>query len=88
MRGGTSAFRVALQALQVGADIGGALVAQIAIFLEQLVEDADTDRRLHMQIFGLVPFPEYSHLYLLSNPIHLLAYSCGFIDCGRSRIAP
>src|SRR5579872_1319095 len=36
---GASAFGVALQALQVGANISGALVAEIAIFLQRLVDD-------------------------------------------------
>ena len=32
-------FGVALEALQVGAHVGGALVAQVAVFFEQLVQD-------------------------------------------------
>src|SRR5207302_1058808 len=34
-----SAVGVALQALQVGANVGGALLAQVAIFFERLVDD-------------------------------------------------
>ena len=39
MGDGASAVGVALQALQVGANVGGVLVAQVAIFLQRLVDD-------------------------------------------------
>jgi hypothetical protein len=38
-------FRVAFEALQVGAHVGGALIAQVAIFFEQLVQDFFEVRR-------------------------------------------
>ena len=39
--GVTGPLQLAQRALQVGADVGGVLVAQVAILLEQLVEDRD-----------------------------------------------
>ena len=40
MRGGPAGVRVALQALQVGQQVGGGLVADAAVLLERLVDDA------------------------------------------------
>ena len=39
MGGGASAIGVAFQALQIGTNVGGVLVAKIAIFLQSLVDD-------------------------------------------------
>ena len=36
---GTTAVGIALQALQVGSHVGRALVAQVAVFLQRLVDD-------------------------------------------------
>ena len=36
---GTSGVGITLQALQVGADVGGVLVAEVAVFLQRFVDD-------------------------------------------------